>query len=78
MRQNDPIKGKGKGKERSRGRRSSIGPNDKFLPVMAGVWTGDDDEAIVGMAGPEEEERIVRKHGATRCKQRRAFLMSFE
>ncbi|KAK8157474.1 hypothetical protein BKA80DRAFT_278746 [Phyllosticta citrichinensis] len=78
MRQNDPIKGKGKGKERSRGRRSSIGPSDKFLPVMAGVWTGDDDEAIRGMADPEEEQRIVRKHGVARCKQRRAFLMSFE
>ncbi|KAK7609720.1 hypothetical protein JOL62DRAFT_557381 [Phyllosticta paracitricarpa] len=78
MRQNDPTKGKGKSKERSRGRRSSIGPGDKLLPVIPGVWTGDDDEAVLGLADHEEEERIARKHGPARCRQRRAFLKSFE
>ncbi|KAK8189794.1 uncharacterized protein BKA78DRAFT_380206 [Phyllosticta capitalensis] len=71
MRENSSARSKGKAR---RGRRSSIGPHERFLPVMPGVWTNEDDRALLGEADEEEMQRIERKHGSVRCEQRRLFL----
>lgn len=54
-----------------KGRRSSVGA--AVLPDQVGVWTDEDDRALLDGRGLEGK-RVERKHGRVRCRRRREFL----